>query len=270
MQQTSPLSTPDSWNAVAEGYAIDILPLFSRYAEDAIELAKLPANAHVLDVAAGPGTLSLIAARQAERVVAIDFAEEMTNVLRRRAEEEGLKNLEIVTGDGQSLSLADETFDAAFSMFGLIFFPDRAAGFRELLRVLKPERRAVVSSWAPIDQVPLMASLFGAIRSHLPDLPFGRDKGPLSDPDEFREEMSSAGFRSVEIHEVEHGVEVPTLEAFWQAQMRSSAPVALLREKLGDEAWKPLADHIIAHVERECGSGPYELSMPARLGVGVR
>ena len=34
-------------------------------------------------------------------------------------------------------------------MFGLMFFPDRAKGFAELFRVLRPGATAVVSSWAP-------------------------------------------------------------------------------------------------------------------------
>ena len=76
MTQRGPLSTPCVWDTVAEGYASDFVPLFSLYAADALALAELPPNAHVLDVAAGPGTLALLAARTARHVAAVDFAEQ--------------------------------------------------------------------------------------------------------------------------------------------------------------------------------------------------
>ena len=151
MTQPGPLSTPWVWDTIADGYASDFVPLFSLYAADALALAELPPNAHVLDVAAGPGTLALLAARTARHVAAVDFAEAMVSQLQRRAAEQRVTNVEVRVADGQALPFADATFDAAFSMFGLMFFPDRSAGFRELARVVKPGRRAAVSSWAPAE-----------------------------------------------------------------------------------------------------------------------
>jgi len=42
--------------------------------------------------------------------------------------------------DGQALPFADGEFEAAFSMFGLMFFPDRAKGFAELRRTSRRRR----------------------------------------------------------------------------------------------------------------------------------
>lgn len=85
--------------------------------------------------------------------------------------------------DGQALPFDDNIFDGAFSLAGLIFFPDRAAGFRELRRVLRPGRRAVVSSIASV-QGPL-GRVLDAIRAMLPGLPSAGGNGPLGDPVEF-------------------------------------------------------------------------------------
>ena len=46
------------------------------------------------------------------------------------------------------------SFDAAFSMFGLIFYSDRARGLQELRRVVRPGAPVVVSSWHPMDTIP--------------------------------------------------------------------------------------------------------------------
>lgn len=270
MTTENPLSLPGAWNEVAEGYAAELLPVFELYSADALALAKLPPRASVIDVAAGPGTLALLAAPVAARVEALDFSETMVRVLDRRIRDAGLTNVRARQGDGQSLPFDDETFDGGFSMFGLMFFPDRAAGFRELRRVIKPGGRAVVSSWAPLDQVPLLAALFGAIRELLPGLPFGGGKAPLSEADDFREEMEGAAFSRVEIQSLRHRVEAASVREFWATQVRSSAPIALLRRKLEPEQWEALSGDLVPRLEREFGGGPVELEWPALLGIGVR
>jgi SAM-dependent methyltransferase len=46
--------------------------------------------------------------------------------------------------NAEALVLEDASFDAAFCLFGFMFFPDRARAFGELKRVLKPGDHAVV------------------------------------------------------------------------------------------------------------------------------
>lgn len=266
----SPLSAPDVWNAVAPGYTGELVPLFSRYAEDALQLADLAPDARVLDVAAGPGTLALLAAPRVAHVTAVDFAETMVATLERRAIEAGVTNVEALQADGQALPFADERFDGVFSMFGLIFFPDRATGFREAHRVLKPGGRAVVSSWTPLDGIPLLRACFGALGNLLPQLPFGDGKAPLGDPDEVRAEMAAAGFRAVEVHTVTHRAEAASVAAFWESNVRSSAPLVLIRSRFDAAAWAEIGAGVVARLEEEFGTGPVEIAWPALLGVGVK
>lgn len=269
MTNPSPLSQPDPWNLVAGDYVDEVAPLLAHYASDAIELARLAAGERVLDVAAGPGTLSLLAAPRAGRVVAVDFSADMLTLLRRRAEEIGFDHVEVRIADGQALPFADASFDCAFSMFGLMFFPDRDAGFRELRRVLAPGGRAVVSSWSPFEKVPLVAALFDAIRELVPDLPFGDDRQPLAEPDEFRAEMSAAGLGAVEIHTVAHRLEKPSARAFWDAQARAAAWIALLRQRHGEAEWGQLSEAVIARLQERFGPGAVRMEWPAHLALGV-
>jgi SAM-dependent methyltransferase len=261
-----PLATPEPWNLVSDGYTAELIPQFALYAADALELAELPPNPSILDVAAGPGTLALMAAARGAKVCALDFSESMVAHLRRRAAEQGAADLDIRVGDGQALPFPANAFDGAFSMFGLMFFPDRNAGFRELLRTLRPGRKAVVSAWAPMDgpfaAVPL------ALREMLPHLPAPTGKPPLADPEIFRGEMEAAGFREVAIVEKAHIWPSPSLKEFWEKTQRTTAPIVLLRKKTGEEKWAEVSAGVLERLRGQFGDGPQALSGRAWLGAG--
>jgi SAM-dependent methyltransferase len=261
----SPLASPEPWDLVSDDYTLELLPMFELYSKDALSLAPTPADARVLDVAAGPGTLTLMAAEAGRSVSAIDFSPKMVANLQRR-----LSGAELVAdvraGDGQALPWADEEFDAAFSMFGLMFFPDRARGFKELLRVLKPGGKAVVSSWAPFEGI--FKSVMGAMAEVLPEIPFGSGKGPLGDADEFAAELRDAGFADVEVLPKTHSMPAESPAAVWASCERTTAPIVLLRRSLGEQKWSEVSRGVAERLERQYGSGPITFTSTALLGVG--
>jgi SAM-dependent methyltransferase len=265
----SPLATPLAWNLVSTGYAEESFDQFAKYSADALQLAQVKPGERVLDVCAGPGSLVVQAASLVGEVQAIDFSADMLQQLSARVKEHGLSNVSAREGDGQALPYADAGFDAAFSMFGLIFFPDRARGFRELLRVLRPGGRAVVSSWQPLARVPTLVAVFQALAQELPNLPFGDGKGPLSDAEEFRAEMSAAGFQNVQIVERIHAEDAPSIDEFWRVMRRSLAPLVLLEHKLGSAAFEAVAAGIERRL-KETYKGPVRVEMPAWLGIGQK
>jgi ubiquinone/menaquinone biosynthesis C-methylase UbiE len=265
--QPSPLATPLAWNLVSAGYAEESFEQFAKYSADALALAGVSAQDRVLDVAAGPGSLVVQAARRVAEVQAIDFSVDMLRQLEARVAQAGLDNVTAHEGDGQALPFEDARFDAAFSMFGLIFFPDRAKGFAELQRVLKPGGRAVVASWQPMGRVPLLVSVFEALAAELPNLPFGDGKGPLSDPADFEREMTAAGFRDVRIEERMHAIETESIDLFWKSMRRSLAPLVLLESRMGAEAFAPVSEGIERRL-RERYTGALRVEMPAWLALG--
>jgi SAM-dependent methyltransferase len=265
----SPLAAPEAWNLVAPEYVRELLPVFEHFAKDALTRVAAPSGAHVLDVAAGPGTLALLAARQGLRVTAIDFAPKMLAALRERATSAGL-DIDAQVGDGMALELSEQTFDAAFSLFGLMFFPDRPRGFRELYRVLRPGGRAVVSSWRPMEHSPAMNLVYQRFAEQLPGQ--GAPRGgvmPLSDPDTCQQEMGAAGFDDVHVHQVSVPAHYPSTAAMVDAMMRAAAPVALARRALGAQ-WPDIEKNVVDKVTQDLGPGAQVVQFNAYLTVGIR
>jgi SAM-dependent methyltransferase len=261
----SPLASPDLWNVVADDYTMELLPMFELFAKDALALAPTHAGAKVLDVACGPGTLTLLAAEAGRSVSSIDFSPQMVRNLKRRLNG-AQQGADVREGDGQSLPWGDDEFDAAFSMFGLMFFPDRAQGFSELRRVLKPGGAAVVSSWAPF-RGPFV-SIMGAMRELLPDIPFGSGKGPLGDAEEFATELRGAGFVDVSVTPVTHSLPSDTAAEFWNQAQRTSAPIVLLKNELGEERWRRVGEGVVERLEAQYGTSPIVIETTAYLGFG--
>ena len=263
----SPLATAEPWDLVAGAYTAELIPMFEVFARAALAAAALPAGASIVDVAAGPGTLSLLAAAAGARVAAVDLSDEMIGQFRARATAAGLLDAcDVRVGDGQHLPFPDATFDAAFSMFGLMFFPDRIAGFRELRRVLRPGAPALVSSWVPF--VGPFGTLMQVTKELIPGLPFGGGKPPLSEPDDFRREMTTAGFSSVTVETIAHDVEARSFDQFWDSMERTNAPLVLVRHRVGPERWAALAPRIRERVREALGDGPLVISRGAFLGIG--
>jgi SAM-dependent methyltransferase len=263
----SPLASPEPWSLVADDYTLELLPMFELFSRDALALAPTPPGARLLDVAAGPGTLTLIAAESGRSVSAIDFSPQMVMNLKRRLNGAQL-GADVRLGDGQALPWGDAEFDAAFSMFGLMFFPDRGRGFAELYRVLKPGGVAVVSSWATFEGI--FASIMAAMREVLPEIPFGSGKGPLGDPEEFARELAAPGFADVKVSPHTHTMRVGAPREVWGQCQRTTAPIVLLKKRLGDAKWAEVTSGVVERLEAQYGTGPVDMTTTAYLGFAKK
>jgi ubiquinone/menaquinone biosynthesis C-methylase UbiE len=95
-----PMTEPGPWNAVAAGYDEVVFGQLPELCDAAIELLRPEKRDRVLDVAAGPGTLSVRLAPRVGHVLAIDFAESMVERLRGHIMRSRLANLEARVMDG--------------------------------------------------------------------------------------------------------------------------------------------------------------------------
>lgn len=265
-----PLSTAEPWDLVATAYADEALGHFLIYAAEALRLADLPPTARVLDVAAGPGTVAVMAAQAGARVTAIDISEAMLTRLYARAEAAGVASaIEIHHGDAQTLPFARGAFDAAFSMFGLMFFPDRHLGLTEVKRVLAPGGRAIISSWVPFAGP--FGELMKAVSEVIPEIPLG-GKPPLGSPEDMRGELEAAGFRDVRVETVPYELKAASFDTLWASLERTNVPLALLKRRLGD-AWASVApklrERVRAATVAGAGEGTIVIGRGAYLGVGT-
>ena len=125
--------------------------LFKPFAEDiAWRLFNLRPG-RVLEVAAGTGALTFDLAEafpKSVEIVATDLNQPMLDFAAGKASP---PNVVWQQADAQALPFDDGAFDAVVCQFGVMFFPDKPAAFREAHRVLKPGGRYLFNVWGALD-----------------------------------------------------------------------------------------------------------------------
>ena len=108
------------------------------------------AGKRVLDIGAGVGGIDalLVASHRAGEVVGIDveplLIESARSLIARRRLADRI-SFQLV--DPGPLPFADASFDVVFSKDAIVHIPDKAALYREVLRVLRPGGRFLASDW---------------------------------------------------------------------------------------------------------------------------
>lgn len=273
MQSSGADGTHQGWSLVSERYDRQIFPFTTLYAADALATANVQSSHRVLDVAAGTGALSVLAARTGADVTATDFSQGMLRLLDMRLKKEKLPNIRVRPMDGQELSLLDKRFDSVFSIFGLIFFPDRAKGFKEMYRVLKRGGRVAVTAWCGPDKAPFLTVLRdAAVRAGI-EMPAPATPPAvfsLADPKQFAAELSAAGFHDVEVKEIYHTWDVPSPEAYFDSVDGTSPVFAPMLDAIGPERLPAVKAALVDMLRERYGPGPVRIPAAAWLGTGTR
>lgn len=242
---------PDHWDTAAQHYEQTAHPFTARYAEAALARVALAPTSRVLDVAAGTGALALLAARTGAQVLATDFSSGMIARIAAR----NLPNIEARVMDGQALALEDASFDVAFSIFGVIMFPDWRKGLAEMARVTRPGGHGVIATWR--EQGAATFLLLGQIRRKLfPDregMTMPEAVKALSEPADFARELIVAGYRDPQIESVTHDYMLDLaaltepdslfgMSPDWTSldQTERGAVIAEVRQMAGERAFLPI------------------------------
>lgn len=166
---------------------------------------RLAAGQRVLDIGCGTGqtTMELVEAVSRDgAVMGVDISHPMLQVARRRAG--GAPNVRFVEADAQTEGFEAASFDAAFSRFGVMFFADPVAAFRNIRSALKPGGRLAFVCWRPAAENQVMTVAMAAAAPFLPPTPPPADPtapGPFAfaDPVRTRGILADAGFTDIAI-----------------------------------------------------------------------
>jgi ubiquinone/menaquinone biosynthesis C-methylase UbiE len=187
-----------TYEAAAEHFDGTPLRFWDRYGQATVARIGLARGARVLDVCCGAGGSALPAARAVGRegsVIGVDLSDSLLALGRRKAQREGLRNVDFRIGDMTALALPPGSFDAVVIVFGVFFAPDMAAQVRALARLLRPGGTLAITTWGPRLFGPLYADFLQSVRRLAPDLPEYRPWDRLSTRDEISALLSGAGLR---------------------------------------------------------------------------
>lgn len=160
----SDLSIHKLEKAASSYHELMVPALFEQYGYLIIDEAKIEPTDRVLDIACGTGVVARIAASRlngGDRVVGLDMNPGMLAVAEKYS-----PDIEWQQGTAEELAWEDQFFDVVLSQFGLMFFEDRPLALREMLRVLKPGGRMVVSVFNSLENIApykIMVDIFSQI-----------------------------------------------------------------------------------------------------------
>jgi arsenite methyltransferase len=111
------------------------------------ELAQIDKGSRVLDIACGQGiTACFLAQRYGCYVAGIDLSTELISLARDKVQSEGLlEKVDLLLGDGECLPYRDSLFDTVISECSFSLLPNKEAAALEIMRVLKPGRKLVMT-----------------------------------------------------------------------------------------------------------------------------
>ena len=181
-------TTKQQWQAAAEAWhrwGPTLAAWLGPATETMLDMAGVGPGSRVLDVAAGAGEQTLVAARRvgpSGSVLATDISPNILEFAAAEARDAGLSNVETRVVDGENLDELDEgSFDAVISRVGLIYFPDQQKALAGMRRVLKPggKMAAIVYSTADRNQFFSIPISIIRRRAQLPP-PLPGQPGPFS------------------------------------------------------------------------------------------
>jgi ubiquinone/menaquinone biosynthesis C-methylase UbiE len=265
----------ETWDAIAANFDRYVTPTANwSLAKTALSHAGIKPDMYFLDVASGSGALSLPAARQGSKVLAIDISPVMIERLNVRAEEEGLSNLKGRVMDGHDLDLEDSAFDITGSQFGVMLFPDFFLGLTEMVRVTRPGGTVFLVTFGPMQKVEFCGAFVRAIREVDPGFDgMPGDKPPLSfqisEDGVLQQKMEEAGLKRVKVIPVVHKLFFNSGKEMWN-WVTSSNPLAIqMISGLNDHQRNQVCQILDEMIrERSDGQEPAILEADVNIGIG--
>ncbi len=260
-----------TWEAMAPGWD-ERHQYFEKIARPVTErmLTKLDPStgAQILELAAGTGDVGFSVASlvgPGGKVIVSDFAQAMVDAARRRAESQGLENVEFRVLDAEALELEDNCVDGVICRWGYMLMENPGAALRETRRVLRKNGRiscAVFSGpthnpWAAIPAKVLVE------HGHMPAPTVGTPGIlALGDRERLLELFTATEFKEPAIDAVDFTVHASDFDDYWDLLSRAAGAIAMVLGRLDDTAQQQVRE-AIADAIRPFSSGG-RIEMPAQ------
>jgi len=165
-----------------------------------LNAAQLTARDRVLDIGCGAGETTRLAARAASSAFGLDLSDAMLERARSRAREQRVRNVRFEPGDAQMYRFEEDAFDVAISRFGVMFFADKHAAFRNIAHALGTRGRLALIAWRAPDENEWRSEVRAALSlgRALPEPPAGVPGAfSLADPNPSARMLIESGFDDV-------------------------------------------------------------------------
>lgn len=255
----------------AESYERHFVPAIGRpVAAKLIEAADLRPGEGVLDVACGTGIVTRLAAERVGpegSVAGLDPNPAMLAVARGTVSAEA--SVTWHPAPAEEIPLEDERFDAVLCGMGLQFFEDRAAGLREIHRVLAPGGRFVANVPGPTP--PPLQAMADALGRHVSPRSGGFVDAVFSlhDADEVRLLAEEAGFGRVEVTSEETPLALGAPADFLWRYVEST-PMAAAVAEVDEESRAALEREFVEACEPFAADGVLEGAVRMTTVVAMR
>lgn len=241
--------------------------IFYDYAEDLSGRCRSLDPQHVLELAAGTGIVSLRLRHRlptACNLTVTDLNEPMLKLAEKKLS--GADNTRFQASDAMELPFADHSFDLIACQFGVMFFPDKAAAFREAARVLKPGGHYVFNVWAPMARNPFAEIADSAAAEFFPEDPPGFYKVPFhyGDPEAVKADLNGADWSDISHETITQDKTIHNAEKFAEALVYGNPMIDEIRTRGGvdpDEVASAILDALHGRF------GPPPLRMPLEAVV---
>ena len=222
-----------------------------------------------LDIAAGTGEPGLTIARLVPkgRVVLTDIAPEMLEVAARRADAQGVTNIDTKVCSADDLPFGDATFDSISVRFGYMFFPDAARATAEFARVLEPGGRLCSSVWVKPEENPWTKILMDAIGTEVmlaPPDPDGPNMFRFAAPDHLSAVYQAAGMHDVAEWDVDVELVTSSPTEYWEMMSEHVSLAVAALQQVDASARERIRATVVASVSAYARDGKVRVPGLAR------
>jgi SAM-dependent methyltransferase len=261
----------DGWDSVAGGWK-EWWELIEKGAQKItqrlIKLAEIKPGQRVLDVATGIGEPSITAAKvigTGGHVLAIDISRQMLAIAKERATFLRLQDIiEFRESDAENLDLANSSFDAALSRWGLMLFPNLDAAIGKIYSSLVSGGRFAAAVWADATKVPIISLASRIIGSQVqmsalpPEVP---NPFSLADTNKLENSLARIGFRDIHIDTVFVTFEFKSGEDYCRYCQAVSASARIALSKVTEERKEDILRKVAEEAVRNYGTANGQIKM---------